>query len=234
MGKTAVISDIHSNIYALEAVLQDIQKRKNIDEIICLGDVVGYYPYPNECIDLVKENCSLTLLGNHDAGVIQSEPQFCFNPTAWEMIVYTQENITKKNYDWLTSLPRKRVLEKNKKKMYLVHGSPFSTFDYFHANSKKSYISMLEEAYEKIKTNFLMVGHTHMPVIVKTKKITFVNPGAVGQPRHGVPGANYAIVDLSSSKATLIHLDYDFSPLQEHMKKLKLPKSLIDRLDKGI
>jgi len=234
LGKIAVISDIHSNIYAFESVLQDIQKRKNIDEIICLGDVVGYYPYPNECIDLVKENCSLVLLGNHDAGVIQSEPQFCFNSTAWEMIVYTQKNITKINYDWLTSLPRKRVLEKNKKKMYLVHGSPFSTFDYFHANSKESYIPMLEEAYEKIKTNFLMVGHTHMPAIVKTKKITLVNPGSVGQPRHGVPGADYAIVDLSSSKATLIHLDYDFSPLQEHMKKLKLPKSLIDRLDKGI
>ena len=122
MTRIAVISDIHSNIYALEAVLKDIQKRKVIDEIICLGDVVGYYAYPNECIELIREHCSICMLGNHDAGVIGDEPAFYFNSTAYKMVVWTQENLNQSNFQWLTTLPRKRTIERKKKSIYLVHG----------------------------------------------------------------------------------------------------------------
>ncbi len=234
MTKIAVISDIHSNIFALEAVLKDIQRRRNIDEIICLGDVVGYYPYPNQCIELVKEQCSLTMLGNHDAGVIGDEPSFYFNPAAYEMITWTQENIKTGHLNWLTTLPRRRTIERNGKSIYLVHGSPFKIFDYMDPHSEKHWNTTLSEAFKITETDVLMVGHTHVPVRKKYKEKYFLNPGSVGQPRNGVPGAYYAIMNTSPFNISKIHLKYDFSPLQEKMDELDLPKSLSDRLNHGI
>jgi len=234
LGKIAVISDIHSNVYALEAVLKDIDKRKNIDEIICLGDVIGYYPYPNECIELVKENCSICMLGNHDAGVLGDEPSFYFNPTAYEMIVWTKKMLKKSNFKWLTTLPRKRTIERKKKSIFLVHGSPFRTFDYFDAYSDKQWKTMLDQAFEVTKTDVIMLGHTHIPVKVKDNSRLFLNPGSVGQPRNGIPGAFYAIVNFGTLSVSMIHLKYDFSPLQEKMDELGLPKSLSERLNHGL
>lgn len=234
MTRIAVISDIHSNIYALEAVLKDIQKRKVIDEIICLGDVVGYYPYPNECVELIREHCSITMLGNHDAGVIGDEPAFYFNSTAYKMVVWTQENLNKTNLQWLTTLPRKRTVERKKKSIYLVHGSPFKTFDYMDAFSDKQWKFLLKRAFDETKTDILMVGHTHIPIKMKVGSKYFLNPGSVGQPRHGVPGAFYSILNLNSMTSTMVHLKYDFSPLQKRMDELELPKSLSDRLNHGV
>ena len=234
MTKIAVISDIHSNIFALEEVLKDIQKRKNVDEIICLGDVVGYYPYPNECIELVRENCSTCMLGNHDSGVLGDEPAFYFNPTAYEMIVWTKKEIKPDNLKWLTTLPRKKTIERKGKSMFLVHGSPFNTFDYFDAYSEKQWNYMLKQAFEKTKTDLLLVGHTHVPIKTKYEKKFFLNPGSVGQPRNGIPGAFYSIINFNPLSVSMIHLKYDFSPLQEKMAKLNLPKSLSDRLNHGL
>ncbi|MHA1200679.1 MAG: metallophosphoesterase family protein [Candidatus Heimdallarchaeaceae archaeon] len=234
MAKIAIISDVHANIYALEAVLKDIQRKRNIDEIICLGDVVGYYPYPNECIELIKEQCSLTMLGNHDAGVIGDEPSFYFNPVAYEMITWTKENIKPEHMQWLTTLPRRRTIEKNGKSIYLVHGSPFKVFDYMDSHSEKHWNVMLGEAFEKIQTGVLIVGHTHVPVRKKFKGKHFLNPGSVGQPRNGTPGAFYSIINTSPFSSSIVHLKYDFSPLQERMEKLGLPKTLSDRLNHGV
>ena len=234
MARIAIISDIHANIFALEAVLKDIQRKRNIDEILCLGDVVGYYCYPNECIELVREQCSLTMLGNHDAGIIGDEPSFYFNPTAYEMITWTKDNIKPENQKWLTTLPRRRKIERNGKSLYLVHGSPFRVFDYMDSHSDKHWNIMLGEAFEKIKTNVLLVGHTHVPIKKKYKGRYFVNPGSVGQPRNGKPGAFYAILNTNPFGVSINHLKYDFSPLQEKMEKLKLPKTLSDRLNHGV
>ena len=233
LTRIAIISDIHANIYALETVLKDIHRKKNIEEIICLGDVVGYYPYPNECIELVKEQCSLTMLGNHDAGVIGDEPAFYFNPTAYEMITWTKENIKTQHEKWLTTLPRRRTIERNGKSWYLVHGSPFKVFDYMDAHSKKQWAITLDKAFETTETDILMVGHTHVPVKIKHKGKYFLNPGSVGQPRNGNPGADYAIINTNPFNISIIHLKYDFSPLQKKMEDLGLPKSLSDRLNDG-
>ena len=233
MVKIAILSDIHSNIFALEAVLKDIKKKKNIKEIICLGDIVGYYAYPNECIELIRDNCSITVLGNHDAGVIGQESAFFFNPTAYEMVVWTKENLTQDNYNWLTTLPRKKTIERGGKSIYLVHGSPLRTFDYFDAFSEDQWSSMLEKAFEITGTDLLMVGHTHIPFKFKYGKKYFVNPGSVGQTRNGVPGAYYAILNTNPISITMEHLNYDFSPLQNRMKELGLPESLSERLNHG-
>jgi putative phosphoesterase len=231
--RIAVISDIHSNIYGLEAALKDIEKRRNIDEIICLGDIVGYYPFPNECVDLVREKCSISMYGNHDAGVVGDEPAFYFNPTAYEMITWTKKFLKKDNLTWLSKLPRKKIIERNGKKIYLVHGSPFQTFDYFVATDEKEWKNMLKEAAEKTMTDMLFVGHTHIPIKDKYKRFQFLNPGSIGQPRNGKPGAHYAIVNTSPLNVTMVHIKYDHKPVQEKMKELDLPKSLRQRLNKG-
>lgn len=233
MVRIAVISDVHSNIFALEAVLKDIEKRKNIDEIICLGDIVGYYPFPNECIELIQEKCSVTMLGNHEAGVVGDEPAFYFNPTAYQVITWTKENLKTKNLNWIARLPRKKTIERNGKKIFLVHGSPFQIFDYFDSNNEQQWKQMLKEASEKTKTDMLFVGHTHVPLKSKYKKYYFLNPGSVGQPRNGKPGAYYSIVNTTPVSINMIHLKYDHSPIQEKIKELGLPKSLGDRLDYG-
>ncbi len=234
MVRIAVISDIHSNIYGLEAVLKDIEKRRNIDEIICLGDIVGYYPFPNECVDLVREKCSISMYGNHDAGVVGDEPAFYFNPIAYEMIIWTKKFLKKNNLIWLSKLPRKKIIERNGKKIYLVHGSPFQTFDYFDAPSGSEWKNMLKEASEKTMTDMLFVGHTHIPIKDRYKKFHVLNPGSVGQPRNGKPGAYYSIVNTTPLNVTMVQVKYDHKPVQEKMKELNLPKSLSLRLDKGL
>jgi putative phosphoesterase len=233
LTKIAIISDIHSNIFGLEAVLKDIEKKKNVDEIICMGDVVGYYPYPNECLELVKEYCSITMLGNHDAGVLGDEPSFYFNPTAYEMIVWTKENLKQPNFKWLTTLPRKKTIERNGKTIFLVHGSPFRTFDYFDSYSESQWNFMLKKAFDTIKTDILIVGHTHIPVKAKFNKNHFLNPGSVGQPRNGITGAFYSIINTNPFSISMERIKYDFSSLQTKMKELGLPESLSERLNHG-
>jgi len=233
MSKIAVISDIHGKIYALETILKDIEKQRGISEILCLGDVVGYYPYPNECIELIKEHCSITLMGNHDAGVIGYEPAFYFNPVAYEMILWTKKELSEKNMDWLTQLPKMRIIERDGKSIYMVHGTPFKIFDYFEAHSENSWMELLDRAFKKTLTDILLVGHTHIPVLRTFNEHLFLNPGSVGQPRNGKPGAYYAILTPKKMKAKLIRLDYDYRPLQKDMEKLKLPISLSERLALG-
>ena len=149
------------------------------------------------------------------------------------MIAWTQENIKQEHLKWITSLPRRRTIERNGKTIYLVHGSPFKVFDYMDSSSDKQLKAMLSEAFEKTETDILMVGHTHVPVKTKFKNKHFLNPGSVGQPRNGTPGAYYSIVNTNPFNISMIHLKYDFSPLQEKMKELELPKSLSDRLNRG-
>jgi len=233
LTKIAVLSDIHANIFALEIVLKDIKSR-NIDEILCLGDVVGYYPYPNKTIELVKKHCSVVMMGNHDAGVVGIEPAHYFNTRAYEVIEWTKQNITQENYEWLRKLPLRRALKREGKNIYLVHGSPFQSFDYMYIIDSSEEKLMVKRALDHVRADFLFVGHTHIPIIIEIEDKLFLNPGSVGQPRHGVPGAFYAIVDVENIKAEIIHLEYDFSTLQKKVLELGLPEQLAERLNLGL
>ncbi|MHA1465213.1 MAG: metallophosphoesterase family protein, partial [Candidatus Heimdallarchaeaceae archaeon] len=157
-----------------------------------------------------------------------------FNPTAYEMITWTQKFLKKDNLTWLSKLPRKKIIERNNKKIYLVHGSPFQTFDYFNGATGSELKAMLKEASEKTMTDMLFVGHTHIPIKDKYKKYQFLNPGSIGQPRNGKPGAYYGIVNVAPLNVTMVHIKYDHKPVQDKMKELGLPKSLRLRLNKGL
>lgn len=234
MTRIAVISDIHGNIYALEAVLKHISKQRNISEILCLGDVVGYYPWPNESVEKVKEHCSICIMGNHEAGVAGNQTVFDFNPVAYEAILWTRKNLTNSNLDWVISLPKKRIIERDKKSIYMVHGSPFGIFDYFTAYTESDWHKLLVRAFKKTMSDILLVGHTHIPVLETFESKLFLNPGSVGQPRNGQPGAYYAILSPNTMKAKMIRIEYDHKPVQKEIEKVGLPKVLGERLDMGI
>lgn len=148
-----VISDIHGNINALRTVITDAGK---VDTIWCLGDIVGYGPDPNECVDLLRELPELVcLLGNHDAAVANPAEVATFNPEARISIEWTIDQLRPDNFEYLSRLPNRVILDE----VTLVHGSPRSpTYEYL----LDTYMATINFAY--FKTSFCFVGHTHLPV----------------------------------------------------------------------
>jgi predicted phosphodiesterase len=242
--KIAIISDIHANIEALEAVIADIKTQK-ADEILCLGDIVGYGANPNECIDLVKKSCSLVLLGNHDAAAVDLLSTQHFNIHAKIAIEWTMGNLTAASHSYLKTLP----LKDTKQSLTFVHATPYEPNMWY-------YITSLEEAafnFQFFETDFCFVGHTHIPIIIvleeekevyvhqgeslnfgQLEKVRFlINVGSVGQPRDRNPNSCYGILDLDAKSFTYRRVQYDVQGAQAKMRKIKMPEFLITRLVEG-
>lgn len=210
----ALISDIHSNLEALEAVLRHISLQ-GVDEIWCLGDIVGYGPNPKECIDLVERNCSLVLMGNHDWAVINSPVGF--NSVATRMVYrtkewlrVTEESTEKERARWafLEELDLRAV----RGDFLLVHASPRAELtEYLLPTDARYEPEKFEEVFQLTDT-YLVGGHTHVPCCVTEDlriaipgetgspyelddRKSYVNIGSVGQPRDGDPRASYVILD---------------------------------------
>jgi len=242
--RTAIISDIHANLEALSAVLFDIESL-NIDEIICLGDVIGYGPNPNECISLIHKKCPIVLMGNHDAAALDTQSTQNFNINAKIAIEWTEKQLTAENKNILENLPMSKI---DDNKTY-VHSTPYEPEMWY-------YISSVEEAafnFQFFDTTFCFVGHTHLPIIIsidesKTISVSqeetldfgkdensryLINVGSVGQPRDRNPKSSYGIMDTDASLLTIRRIDYDIKKCQEKMRKHKLPEFLISRLAEG-
>jgi predicted phosphodiesterase len=240
----AFISDIHANLEALEAVFDDIASQK-IDEVICLGDIVGYGANPNECCDLVKKKCPVTLLGNHDAAAVDQLSTQHFNIHAKIAIEWTSQNLKKESQTFLEALPFKAT----KPSMTLVHATPYEPNMWY-------YITSLEEAafnYQFFDTQLCLVGHTHIPIIIvldKEKELyvhqdsvihledikesrLLINVGSVGQPRDRNPKSCYGIFDSDAGEFTYRRVSYNIEKTQAKMKKIKMPEFLINRLQDG-
>jgi predicted phosphodiesterase len=240
----AFISDIHANLEALEAVLEDIAGQ-NIDEIICLGDIVGYGANPNECCELIKAKCPVTLIGNHDAAAVDQLSTQHFNIHAKIAIEWTSQNLKKDSFNFLSSLPFKAT----KPSMTLVHATPYEPNMWY-------YITSLEEAafnYQFFDTPLCLVGHTHIPIIIvldKDKELYvhqdtliklddledsrfLINVGSVGQPRDRNPKSCYGIFDDVQREFSYRRVSYNIEKTQAKMKKIKMPEFLISRLEDG-
>ncbi|MBN1982647.1 MAG: metallophosphoesterase family protein [Chitinivibrionales bacterium] len=242
--RLAIISDIHANLEALNAVLEDLETQK-IDQTICLGDIIGYGPNPNECIELVRKQCPVILLGNHDAASLDSLSTQNFNINAKIAIEWTEEQLSNESKSFLHDLPMITMHEDNT----FVHATPYEPKMWY-------YIQSVDEAafnFEFFDTKYCFVGHTHIPFIFSmntTKKIRvsqdtkfefdmaddvryLVNVGSVGQPRDRNPRACYAIIDTEVNNFLLRRINYDIKLCQEKMRKSKLPDFLITRLAEG-
>ncbi len=198
-----IISDIHGNLAALEEVLSALSKKK-IEKIICLGDVCGYYSNVNECCELVKNNCFMTLLGNHDWYI--SKNQKCPRSNSANVCLDFQRKIIKKeNLQWLSKLHSKS----NYEDLNIVHGGWIDPLD--------EYINLNEDYFLNLKGSFFASGHTHMPVLWSNSLKKYCNPGSVGQPRDGDYRASFATWD--GKEFTIHRVHYDYCKTQLEMKK---------------
>ncbi len=244
----AIISDIHANLEALEAVLADI-RRQNISEIYCLGDIIGYGPNPCECIDRVMADCKMCLLGNHDQAAL-FDPEG-FNASAERAVFWTRKTLESgtgaqadKRWDFLGELPRVH----REPNFLFVHGSarnPLNEYvfpeDIYNQRKMERIFSLVE--------NYCFQGHTHIPgvftedlnflapeeidfnYVLNDRKI-LVNVGSVGQPRNGDPRSSYVVLD--NNTVYFKRVDYDFGKTcQKIYDTPDLDNFLGDRLGDG-
>ncbi len=240
--RVLVISDIHANLTALEAVLSDAG---TVDATWCLGDLVGYGPDPDECIARVRGLPNLTcLLGNHDAAVLGQIDVEAFNAEARVSIEWLKENLSAEGAAFLQDLPDKIVLGE----VTLTHGSPRNPVWEYILDTRVARIN-----FERFETPYCFVGHTHLPVlymnrdsqapirlvvpdayqvVVMTPRMIF-NPGSVGQPRDRDPRAAYAIYDSDKSTWEFHRVVYDISAVQTRIMTAGLPERHALRLMEG-
>ncbi|MDR5693677.1 MAG: metallophosphoesterase family protein [Armatimonadota bacterium] len=241
----AVISDIHGNLQALQIVLNDIAT-KGVDAILCLGDVVGYGPDPNECVTTLQTHRILTLAGNHDWAVIGRLDLDYFNPLAREAILWTRRVLSPEGRAFLESLS----LEHRFGDLLAVHGSPRNPIEEYVLDGNTALANFLSSDFQ-----ICLIGHSHIPgafVYTEKEKVSFhqlpvgspfplssgaryiLNGGSVGQPRDGDPRASYLILDLTLRTATLVRLDYPVQQTQQRMLQAGLPWPLAERLAYGL
>jgi predicted phosphodiesterase len=241
----AILADIHGNYAAFDAVLKDIPQRGDVQELWCLGDLVGYGPEPHECIELLQRTNHLCVAGNHDWGAIGKIDIAAFNPDAATAIRWTAKQLNEEDKTYLKNLPTTLV----KNDFTIVHGSPRGpTWEYVISSS------IATQNLVFFKTKYCLLGHTHVPVVFKTdeksgvcissplaenvglmlgKQQLLINPGAVGQPRDGDPRASYALYDTESNSIKLYRVPYDIDATQRKMMKYGLPMRLVARLSHG-
>ena len=234
---TAIISDIHGNIDALNVVLADI-KARGVDRIVCLGDIIGYGPNPLECLDAVIEHCEFAMMGNHDFAVLY-EPT-SFNTTAeaaafWTRKQFEQEadpEMRRKRYEYLGNL----LVRKWEEGTLYVHASPRRPInEYIFPDDVVSAPNKMTSIFDRI-TERCFVGHTHVTGVFTDEpdfyppadlggsykwdpeEKVIVNPGSVGQPRDRDPRASYAIMD--EEKIEFVRLEYDIPAVVEKVKAI--------------
>lgn len=247
MAKRAVISDIHGNLEALTAVLQDIEKQ-SVSEIVCLGDVIGYGPNPRECIDVVR-NCKFSLLGNHDNGALFDPDGFSSN--AEKAIFWTRRQLedtsqpgAQERWDFLAGLPR-TVREDE---MMFVHGSPRSPLNEYVFPEDIYNQRKIERIFGFIQ-KYCFQGHTHVPGVFTencrfyapseiSNHYTFahqklmVNVGSVGQPRDSDPRSSYVVID--DGEIEFRRVEYDPTVTRNKILAIEdLDNFLGDRLLEG-
>ncbi len=242
--RTAVISDIHANLEALQAVLDHIDTQ-NVDRIICLGDILGYGPSPVECVDLVAERCEWSLMGNHDFGVLYEPTNF--NVAAEQAAYWSREQfdlesdngMSAKRWEFLSRL-RVRVLEDD---FLYVHGTPRRPINeyLFPEDALNSPVKM-QQIFELVY-KYALVGHTHVPGVFTDEPDFYppddldgvykldgqdkaiINPGSVGQPRDLDPRASYVIIEDDCVR--FFRLEYDIEAVAS---KIRATPQLLDWL----
>jgi diadenosine tetraphosphatase ApaH/serine/threonine PP2A family protein phosphatase len=241
--KYAIISDIHGNLEALNAVFKDI-KRRGADATACLGDVVGYYPNPRQCIELVRTRTSICVAGNHDYAAVERTDTSNFTYFAFSAMEWTKQNITDNDKAFLSALP----LTASADDVFFVHSSPCDPerFSYVFPDNEYSVI----EAFCPLPRRVNFIGHTHWPNImyqegekvilhpeasvkVEAGRAYLINVGSVGQPRDYDNRSCYAIDDTVKETVTLHRVSYNYKVTQKKIRENNLHTFLAERLEKG-
>lgn len=233
----AIISDIHSNLEALQAALDYIDN-KNIESIYCLGDIVGYGPNPNECIELIRERCRVVLMGNHDYAAVGLANIEYFNEYAKMSTYWTIERLTEENRSYLSNLPFSHQTNDS----FFVHSSPSNpSFWYYVLSVQDAQMEM--QAFDQ---RICFIGHSHVPVVFTDRNLYremsfifepnekyIVNVGSIGQPRDGNSNLCFAVMDEQKNTVEFIRLTYDLQKTYSKIIKAGLPLFLAERILKG-
>ena len=243
--RCAIVADIHANLAAFTAVLDDIDGRGGVEEVWCLGDIVGYGPDPHQCLELLCRYNHVCVAGNHDWAAIGKLDTSDFNPDAAAACCWTGQQLTPEDIRYLESLPL--VIERGD--FTLVHGSPREPIWEYLLSTASA-----RENFACFQSQFCLVGHSHVPLIFEysedgacslnrfpaggvlglTKNRLIINPGGVGQPRDGDPRASYAIYDGEAGTISLYRIPYDIGATQARMVEYRLPMRLVARLNYGM
>jgi predicted phosphodiesterase len=240
--KILVISDIHANLVALQAVLDAAGE---VDAVWCLGDVVGYGPNPNECVELIRQQPNvICLLGNHDAACTGKMSVETFNYEARLAVDWTKSVLTLENRNFLLNRPETVVHNE----VTLAHGSPREpVYEYLLD------VQSAAENFAYFNNDFCFIGHSHLPIlftspngqddtrlifpppnnVIQLKPRAIINPGSVGQPRDRDPRAAFAIYDDTAHTWEHKRVDYDIQATQKTMREAGLPERHIERLISG-
>jgi putative phosphoesterase len=220
--RVALIADIHGNVAALDAVLHDMLP---VDFVICAGDVVGYYPFPNEVCDRLRRICAWVVRGNHDAyvtGHLTPDPvKAAAYRTEW-----TREHLDRDHLAWLNTLPVEIKFQWGEQRVRVRHASPWDEETYLYPDSPKLADVRLDG------TEMLVVGHTHHPLSRECGEGLLINPGSVGQPRDWNPLASYAVLDVESRTATHCRVAYDVAGLQRQLSGMDWDLKTIEILSR--
>ena len=237
-----IVSDIHANLVAFQAVLADAPA---FDQIWCLGDLVGYGPNPNECIERIQEFPHLSLAGNHDWAALGKLDVKNFNADARAATIWTQSELTPAAREYLGGLPTHVELDS----FTMAHASPREPVWEYVLDANVAYAN-----FSNFSTPMCLVGHTHIPLIFELNeqrgrcetmgppfngrmklenRRMIINPGSVGQPRDGDPWASYAMLDTENMTWDFGRVPYAIEITQERMRARGLPRRLVDRLEIG-
>lgn len=237
-----IVSDIHANLVALEAVLADAL---TFDDIWCLGDLVGYGPNPNECIERIQDFPHVSLTGNHDWAALGKLDLKNFNVDARVANEWTRSELAPAAREYLQGLPTHMEIDD----FYLAHASPREPIWEYLLDANVAYAN-----FGHFSTTTCLVGHTHIPLVFKLdgerqrceamipplfgqltlgSRRMIINPGSVGQPRDGDPWASYALLDTANMTWEYRRVPYAVEITQERMRARGLPRRLIERLEIG-
>jgi diadenosine tetraphosphatase ApaH/serine/threonine PP2A family protein phosphatase len=241
--RIAVVSDIHSNLVAFEAVLQAMGE---VDQVWSLGDAVGYGPRPNEVIARLAATKHLAVAGNHDQAAVGIIDVKAFNPVAAYAAQWTTEQLTDETRAYITGLPTLLAAGE----FTLVHGSPRAPIWEYITNA-----GIAAPNFAEFDGPFCLVGHTHVPALfarspggeVHARQIAgdadvslaqpgwkfILNPGSVGQPRDDDPRAAFLLIDTETGSAYWRRVEYNIAATQQQMRDAKLPNRLVERLTHG-
>ena len=240
--KVAVLTDIHSNLPALEAVLEATQEA-GLEKRWCLGDVVGYGAQPDDCAALTAEHCELSLVGNHDLAVTGEIDTEVFSASAAAAVEWTRENCKQETMEFLKGLKP----EATDKEVGLYHASPRDpVWEYVLATDQA------QECMEEQSGRVSLIGHSHVALyfsdagdegvggqapegheIDLSQSRWLLNPGSVGQPRDGDPRAAWLELDTEEWKATYHRVEYDIESAADAIREAGLPDLLAERLSVG-
>ena len=229
--KIIVISDIHSNLDALHAVVSNLPK---YDELWCLGDIVGYGPQPNEVIESLQQLAPTTvLMGNHDQAVVTGDVEG-FSSYAAKVVKWTRGVIREANLGYLAALKPSARITREGRTTALFHGSPREplTEYVFPGMTEKVGSGIMNMAAAQI----LLLGHTHMPMMYTFNGNVLANPGSVGQPRDGDPRASFALLTITQTEFNfdILRVEYDVGAVADKIIKNGLPSFLAERLYMGM